>query len=155
MEITNNRGYNCFSDYLHPSFFKVDNIYNEGNVLNNPKGVSKYGRFGIGYDYTEIQNFVISPFIEMSLERYDIIDVVDTDINLYAGTTCKYSFITDGIKYEYGATISMDEKANWNTGINIGFVSIADRAGAFIKVDAFKYDFDINYKLSVNAKIEF
>ena len=60
-----------------------------------------------------------------------------------------------GIKYEYGASVATDEKANWNIGINVGFLSVVDNAGAHFRIDMFQDDFGTNYKLSINANVKF
>ena len=140
---------------INRTTFKTDDMYINGNVSSNPSGMSEYGRFDMGYDYTKISDFTISPFVGLILQHYDIMGSSDTDVNLNVGLSGKYDFVMDGIKYEYGANIATDENMNSNVGIKVGFSSVVDKAGAFIKVDAFKDEFDINYKLSINAKIKF
>lgn len=140
---------------LNRANFKTDNIYINENISNNPNGMSEYLRLNVGYDYTKISEFVFSPFVGFMLQRYEIMDFIDTDFNLHTGIMAKYDFAVDGIKYEYGANIATDEKANWNIGFNVGFLSIVDEAGAYISIDAFKDEFATNYKLSLNAKVQF
>ncbi len=140
---------------INRTSFNTDDIYVNGNVSNNPNGVSEYVRFDIGYDYTKISEVVISPFVGIMFQNVDIMDERDSDIDLHAGTMAKYNFISDGIKYEYGATTAINSRAYWNLGLNAGFISVMDNAGAFIAIDMFKDEFDMNYKLSLNAKVQF
>jgi hypothetical protein len=135
--------------------FKTDNIYVNDNISNNPKGMSEYLRLNVGYDYTKISEFVISPFTGFMLQRYEVMNFNDTDLNLYTGITAKYNYSMDGIKYGYSANVATDEKANWNIGFNVGFLSVVDKVGASISINAFKDEFAVNYKLSLNAKIQF
>ena len=135
--------------------FNADNIYVNGNISSNPNGMSGYARFNLGYDYTKISEIIISPFVGFIFQRSSVMDFADADINLHTGIIAKYDFITDGIKYEYGANLSMDEKAYCNFGVNAGFVSVMDNAGAFIMINTFKDEFATNYKFSLNAKILF
>ncbi len=135
--------------------FKTDNIYVNENISNNPNGISEYLRLNVGYDYTKIPEFVFVPFVGFMLQRYEIMDFSDTDLNLHTGIMAKYDFIMDGIKYEYGANIATDEKAFWNIGFNIGFLSVVDEAGVSVSINVFKDEFAVNYKLSLNGKIRF
>ena len=82
-------------------------------------------------------------------------NMTKTSTNLLVGINGKYDFIVDGIKYEYGTSVATDEKANWNIGLNIGFLSVSDNAGASFGINAFRDEFDTNYKISANAKILF
>ena len=138
------------------ALFKTDDIYSDGNVSANPKGLSEYARISIGYDYNNIDNLKLSPFAGLVFQNVDISGMSDSNINLIVGTKIKHDFTIDGIKYEYGLSIAGDEKAKWYVGGDIGFVSVADNVGGAIKIDAFKDEFDdINYQISINAKIDF
>ena len=140
---------------INRAVFSAGDIYKDGNTFNNPKGISEYARLHIRYDFTKISDVVFSPFVGMMFQKSDIVGYSDNDINLHTGLIGKYDFVMDGIKYEYGAIIATDEKANWNIGANIGFESVIDKAGAFVQVDAFKDEFGTNYKFTINAKTEF
>lgn len=140
---------------VNRSVFNADNIYVNGDIKDNPKGLSEYARLSIGYDIKHVSDFVLSPFAGLMFQKSDIMGLSDSDINLHTGITGKYNFVMDGIKYEYGASIATDEKANWNIETKIGFVSVVDNAGAYVGISAFRDEFATNYKLSVNAKICF
>ena len=135
--------------------FKTNDIYINENISNNPNGMSEYARFSVGYDCAKISEFAISPFVGFMVQRNSVMDLVDTDINLHTGAIAKYDFVMDGIKYEYAANVSVDEQGDWNIGLKIGFMSVVDKAGAFASVNAFKDEFATNYKLSLNANIQF
>lgn len=140
---------------IKKALFYVDDVYVKGNVKNNPDGISEYGRLSVGYNYNFSDDILISPFMGAMFQRSEILDVSDDDINLLLGTNVKYNFSIDGIKYEYIAMIASDEDTNWHIGANIGFISLVDDAGASFGIDAFKDEFDINYKLSLKAKMQF
>ena len=140
---------------INRATFNADNIYDNGNVANNPKGMSEYARFSIGYDYTKFNDFVLSPFVGFLFQNSDIMNQNDADINLHGGISGKYAFVMDGIKYEYGAFMATDEDMNWNVGANVGFVSVVDYAGANFGINAFKDEFGINYKFTIKAKLSF
>ena len=135
--------------------FNADNIYVNGNITNNPKGLSEYARFSVGYDYKEFDGFVISPFVGVLFQNTSISGFSDRDVNLHTGLQGKYDFVMDGMKYEYAASVATDEKANWNIEIKIGYMSVVDNAGAYVGITAFRDEFSINYKLSVNGKLYF
>jgi hypothetical protein len=135
--------------------FNADNIYlNSGNE-NDPKGMSEYFRLSIGYDYKQLSGFVISPFVGFMFQNMKVLEVSDKETNLHTGLSGKYGIVMDGIKYEYSATAATDEKANFNVGAKVGFVSVVDGAGACAGIDAFKNEFGVNYKLPINAKVQF
>ena len=140
---------------INHAVFNVDNIYTDGNITNKPSGNSKYLRLSAGYDYKQIADFVISPFIGMMAQNVEIMGFKDNDVNLHAGVMGKYDFVMDGIKYEYGAMLATDEKLNWNMGLNIGFVSVVDNAGAHLVFDTFNDEFGTSYKFSIMAKVQF
>lgn len=140
---------------VNRSAFNADNVYINGDITNNPKGMSEYARLSIGYDYKDFDDFVIAPFVGMLFQNNSVSGVSDRDINLHTGLLGKYGFIMDGMKYEYAASVATDEKANWNIETKIGFVSVVDNAGAYVGISAFRDEFSINYKLSVNGKIYF
>ena len=139
---------------INQTSFKAENIYDNGAISNNPKGLSEYARFSIGYD-TNISDFVLSPFIGMMFQKDDIMGLSNSQTNLHTGLMGKYSFITDGIKYVYGGNLATDEKTNINLGASIGFVSVVDDAGAGLHIDMFQDDFATNYKFSIRAKVKF
>ena len=141
---------------LNQTLFDTDGIYQNGNVSRDPKAVSGYARFAIGYDFIKITDFVLSPFAGFVYQKSKIMNMADADSGVLVGGIGKYNFVIDGIKYEYGVSVTSDEKLNWHVGGNIGFASIVDNIGASINIDVFKDEFDdINYKLSTNAKIQF
>lgn len=140
---------------INRAAFNADNIYVNGDVSDNPKGMSEYARISIGYDIKRVSDFVLSPFAGLMFQKSDIMGLSDSDINLHTGITGKYNFVMDGIKYEYAASIATDEKANWNVETNIGFVSVVDDAGAYVGIGAFRDEFGTNYKLSINGKMYF
>ena len=135
--------------------FNADYIYTDSDSVNNPKGMSEYMRLSVGYDYKKISDFVISPFVGFMFQNIKVLGVSDNEMNLHTGLSGKYSIIMDGIKYEYGATVATDENADFNVGANIGFLSVLDGAGAHVGISAFKNEFGVNYKLSINAKVQF
>ena len=124
---------------VNRSVFDADNIYVNGGITGNPKGMSEYARLSIGYDYKDFDGFVIAPFIGVLFQKSDIMDVSDSDTNLHIGITGKYNFVMGGIKYEYAASVATDEKANWNLETKVGFVSVVDNAGAYVGFSAKMY----------------
>jgi hypothetical protein len=140
---------------INRSVFNADNIYVNGDISDNPKGMSEYARISIGYDIKRVSDFVLSPFAGLMFQKSDIMGLSDSDINLHTGITGKYNFVMDGIKYEYGASVATDEKANWNLETKVGFMSVEDNAGAYFGIGAFCDEFGTNYKLSINGKMYF
>lgn len=140
---------------INRSVFNADNVYVNGDISDNPKGMSEYARISIGYDIKRVSDFVLSPFAGLMFQKSDIMGLSDSDINLHTGITGKYNFVMDGIKYEYGVSVATDEKANWNLETKVGFMSVEDDAGAYVGIDAFRDEFGTNYKLSINGKMYF
>ena len=140
---------------INRSVFDADSIYMNGNAINDPKGMSEYARLSTGYDYKNFNDFVFSPFVGVLYQRVSVAELSDKDTNLNAGLMGRYNFTIDGIRYEYAMSVAIDEKAKLNLETNIGFVSVFDNAGTYVVAGAFRDDFGVNYKLSVNAKISF
>ena len=140
---------------LNRAGFKADDIYSDGNVTSNPKGMSEYARLSVGYDYKRFDDFIVAPFAGLLFQKSDIMNFSDTNVNLHTGLIGKYNFVMDGIKYEYAASMATDEKANWNLGADVGFVSLVDDAGARFVVNVFQDDFGTNYKFTINANVKF
>lgn len=135
--------------------FNADYIYIDSDNIHNPKGISEYTRLSVGYDYKHVSDFVISPFVGFLFQNTKVLGVSDNEVNLHTGLNGKYSIIMDGIKYEYGVTVATDEKADFNVGANIGFLSVLDGAGAHVRINVFKNELGVNYKLSINTKVQF
>ncbi len=140
---------------INQSVFNADNIYVNGDITDNPKGVSEYARLSIGYDYKDFDDFVFAPFVGVLFQNNFVSGFSDRNMNLHTGLLGKYDFVMDGMKYEYAASVATDEKANWNIETKIGFVSVVDNAGAYVGFSAFRNEFGTNYKLSVNGKMYF
>ena len=140
---------------VNRSDFKADYVYVNGDITDNPKGISEYARLSIGYDYKDFDDFVISPFVGILFQNASVSGFSDKDTNLHAGLLGKYNFVMDGLKYEYAASMATDEKANWNFETKVGFISVVDNAGAYVGFSAFRDEFATNYKLSVNGKMYF
>ena len=140
---------------VNRSAFNAGNVYVNGGITDNPKGMSEYARLSIGYDYKDFDDFVIAPFVGVLFQNTSISGFSDRNVNLHTGLQGKYDFVMDGMKYEYVASVATDEKANWNLETKIGFVSVVDNAGAYVGIAAFRDEFGTNYKLSVNGKMYF
>ena len=136
-------------------YFDADNIYVNGKIKNNPKGKSEYLRLNIGYDYTQITDFVISALAGFNYQNVSVFDVSDKDTDFYAGSKLKYQFVMDGIKYEYGVFLTLNQRGNLFGGIDAGFWSVEDELGITVGADAFQDEFDMNYQLSAKAKLLF
>lgn len=137
------------------TYFDADNIYLNDEIKNDPKGKSEYLRLNLGYDYTQITDFVISALVGFNYQNVSVFDVSDKDTDFYAGSKLKYEFVTDGVKYEYGAFLTLNQSGNLFCGIDIGFWSVEDELGITVGADAFQDDFDMNYQLSAKAKLLF
>lgn len=140
---------------INRATFNADYIYSDGGATSNPTGVSEYARFSLGYDIKHVSDFVLSPFVGLLFQKSEILGMSDLDVFLHTGLNAEYEFVMDGIKYRYGASVGANDEANWNIGINIGFLSVVDDAGAHFGIDMFQDDFGTNYKFSINANVRF
>lgn len=134
--------------------FKANYISNN-EIKNNPYGMSWYGGIDTGYDFNISDDFSVSPFIGAIYQNYKVADVLDNDFYVRGGAGLKYSFVTDGIKYEYGLDGAIASNGNLYSSVKVGFWSITDEAGATLGVGMLQDDFDYNYQLSINAKMLF
>lgn len=141
-------GFNLYS-------FDADKIYSGNEITSDPMGKSWFSRLVVGYDYDWFDGMVLSPFAGMLFQKSSVLNVSESVTNPFVGGGAKYSFVTDGIKYEYVANVSIDNKAQINFETKIGFWSVTDDAGASIGFDVFKDEFDMNYKFSATAKMLF
>jgi len=135
--------------------FNADYVSDDNELKDNPSSFSGYGKFDAGYDFELDSDLTLSPFIGVSYTQDKVISVSEKDLNLHGGTDIKYNFITDGIKYEYSLSGALMTGGDFYSEIKIGFWSVVDKVGVSFDAAVFKDNFDYNYKLSVNAKMEF
>ena len=135
--------------------YKADYITDDNTIKKDPLALSGYGKTSFGYDFNLMTGFVLSPFVGVSYQRYHVADINDTDLNVFSGGNIKYSFDTDGIKYEYSVNASVTNNGELASTIKVGFLSITDGAGASFDAGVFKNEEECYYKLSINAKIIF
>lgn len=135
--------------------FKTDSIYVDGNIKNNPYGYYVYSGIDGGYDYDMFANFTVTPFMGTTFEKFGVMNFADSDANVRIGGNAKYSFITDGIKYEYSVSGIINNDADLVGMLKAGFVSVADSLGVTLGLDAIKSKDYTAYKLSVDAKLVF
>ncbi len=135
--------------------FKADYIYTNDGIKNNPFGYALYGGIDGGYDYKVFEGFVISPFVGGVFHNQKVLDFSDTDVSLRTGGNLMYNFTIDGTKYEYSAGGGIATNNNMFAMFKFGFVSVSDGAGAFVGVDIFKDEYNVNYRASISGKIEF
>lgn len=131
------------------------NYISDNEIKDNPYGISWYTLLDGGYDFYIGNDFIISPFVGAGYQNYKVADVLDNDFYVRGGAGLKYSFITDGIKYEYGLDGAIASNGNLYSSAKVGFWSVTDEAGATLSVGILKDDFDYNYQLSLNAKMLF
>ena len=134
---------------------KANYIYVDDKVKNNPFEFSGYGEAVVGYDINILSDFVVAPFAGLAYQRYKIVDVTDSDFYGRAGADAKYSFVTDGIKYEYALSASAASNGNLYSNLKAGFWSVTDLAGAHLEAGLFKNDLGCHYKFSLTAKMSF
>ena len=135
--------------------FKADYIYSDNATKKNPLGLSGYGEVLAGYDINILPDLIIAPFGGLAYQRYKVLDAGDSDFYARAGTDVKYSFVMDGIKYEYSVSASAGSNGYVFSDLKVGFWSITDQAGASLDIGFFKNDFAYNYQLSATAKMLF
>lgn len=135
--------------------FDANYVSSNNKIKNNPDGLSWYMGFDSGYDFDIGSDFIVSPIVGIAYQNYHVADVSDTVFYVRAGADAKYSFVTDGVKYEYGLNTSVVSNGNLFAAIRFGFWSIIDEAGAVLSLGMLKDDIDYNYQLSVNAKMIF
>ena len=135
--------------------FKADYITDKNEIKNNPIGFSLFGAIDTGYDFDVYEDIVIAPIVGLVWQNAKVADVTDTDFYVRGGSEIKYSFVTDGIKYEYSLNSFIGSNGNFSAGSKIGFWSVVDEAGAFLDITAFKDEFDWRYKFSLTGKILF
>jgi len=135
--------------------FKADLIQVNDDIKNNPFGFSGYGEALVGYDINVSPDMVIAPFGGIAYQMYKVLDEKDTDCYARGGADAKYSFVMDGIKYEYLISVSIGSNGNMFSTLRVGFWSITDLAGASLDAGIIKDDLDYHYKLSATAKMLF
>lgn len=134
---------------------KADYICVDDKIKNNPFSFSGYGKVLVGYDFNVLSDVVVSPFGGLAYQKYKVIDINDSDFSVHGGADIKYSFVTDGIKYEYSASSSIGSNGDWVSTLRAGFWSVTDLAGASLNASIIKDDLDYHYKLSATAKMLF
>ena len=134
--------------------FKTGKIYNDNHIDKNPFGYYWYGMFDLGYDYAVVPDFVLSPFFGTGLQSYGVMNVSDTNTAVRAGGKIKWSYLTDGIKYEYSGMGGINTDGDVFGKIKVGFISDQDKAGIFVNLDVLDNE-DFHYKITLNGKILF
>ena len=135
--------------------YKGEYISTYGNLKENPLGLSWYGDVEVGYDFDVMRDVIIAPVAGFMYQQYNVADVSETDTYVHGGMNAKYSFITDGIKYEYSLFGGAGTNKNLFADMKIGFMSITDNAGVSLGASIFKDDFDISYRFFMDAKLLF
>ncbi|MBR6010582.1 MAG: hypothetical protein IKP35_04180 [Alphaproteobacteria bacterium] len=135
--------------------FKADYITDKNEIKNNPIGFSLFGAIDTGYDFNVYEDIVLAPIVGMVWQNAKVADATDTDFYVRGGSELKYSFTTDGIKYEYSLDSFIGSSGIFSVGSKIGFWSVVDEAGAFLDITAFKDEFDWRYRFSLTGKILF
>lgn len=136
--------------------FKTDDMYvNDNDIKNNPNGYAVYGRIGGGYDYTIFDNFIFTPFVAGWFLKNWVASISDTDINIKCGGNLKYSFMVDGLKYEYVLSDAFGLNGDILAGFKMGVTSIQDSVGGYVDASVLKTKEDTNYKMSVGLKMLF
>ena len=135
--------------------YDADYITSKNNLSKDPFGVFEYAKIDAGHNFEVFPDLILSPFVGIGMQQYNVADVSDFDLNIRSGIDVKYNSVMDGIKYEYVLSGAFDVNGDWFSSIKIGFWSIADKVGASLTAGVFKNDIDYHYKLSVNAKTVF
>jgi hypothetical protein len=135
--------------------FTANYVSKTDKIKNNPFGLNWYVGMDVGYDFDIAQDVILSPFIGTFYQSFKVTDVSDSESYLRSGANVKYSFVIDGIKYEYALTGAAGTNSTWFADAKVGFVSITDSAGVSVNASMLKDDFDYSYKLALNAKILF
>ena len=135
--------------------FKANYITSDNKIKKNPYGISWYSGFDTGYDFDLGNDFILTPIVGLSWQNYKVADVSDNEFYVRGGAELKYSFVTDGIKYEYGLDGSIASNGNLYSAVKVGFWSVTDEAGATLNVGMLKDDIDYNYQISLSAKMLF
>jgi len=135
--------------------FTADYICKDGSVKDNPSAWSWYGDVSMGYDFEVVQDVFLSPIVGITYMPYKVADVSETESYLHGGADVKYSFVVDGIKYEYGLSLAAGTNADIFANAKVGFVSVTDNAGISLDMGVLKDEFDYNYRFSLNAKLLF
>ncbi len=135
--------------------FNVDDVLYKDTTKNNPMGFLWYGTFDIGYDYSVISDFVLSPFVGVFGTQYLVLNIDDKDCNIRGGMGAKYSFVTDNVKYVYSGKIGVADNKDVFGGLSVGFISEIDKAGVTVECDFLKTENEKGYKISVNGHLAF
>lgn len=135
--------------------FKADYVSSDDKLKSNPWSFSGYGDVVAGYDFEIVKDLYVSPNVGLSYQYYNVADVSDTELYVHGGTDIKYSFVVDGIKYEYALNGSVGTNGELFANIKLGFLSVTDGAGLSLNTSVLKDDFDYHYKFYLNAKVLF
>ena len=135
--------------------FKTGDMFVENDIKNNPSGHSVYGTFDVGHDYNVFEDLVLSPFAGIAFQSASILNTTDSNFDVRGGGNVKYGFVMDGLKYEYAIGGAINTNNDIFGMFKIGFLSVSDNAGISFGADIFKNEYGLNYKLSINGKIEF
>ena len=146
-----------FREVLGASLIKFHAKYvtDENEIKSNPLGFSLFGAIDTGYDFNVYENIVVAPIAGLGWQSAKVADADETDFYARGGGAVKYSFVTDGIKYEYALESSIGNNANFSTSIKAGFWSVVDEAGVVLDATIFKDEFDWRYKFGLTGKILF
>ena len=135
--------------------YNAKDIYDDKDIVNNPRGNSKYGILNLGYDFDVFQDLKLSVFSGADFQYTKVLDAENKNINLIAGSKIKYSYEMIGIKYDFAGMIATASNVDLMTGMEIGCFSVLDEIGAYVKIDAYQNQYDFNYNASVNIKTMF
>lgn len=131
-------------------------MFDNGEIVLNPNGISMYAVADFGIGFAPLENFTVAPFVRVGADYAKILSA--SDLEIFTGAGADFIFnIADGydIEYNYGIRISGDVSGRLDTSLRLGVTSIADRAGGNISLGII-YDNDaIGYKVGVGVGIKF
>lgn len=137
--------------------FDIGDVYDGGDIVNNPTGFSIYSAADLGARFDFSNNFYVAPFVRAGYEWYQVGEENDSDALFGMGLDFMRTDDDYDVQYEYGARVSATLNGIFDATARISFVfepdGTAGHIGAGVIYD--EYIGTIGFVADIGGNIRF
>ena len=135
--------------------FDIDKVWYNNKIIKQPDALSGYFVTDFGKRFTISDSFVVSPFVGVVAELYDVSGVSYSEYDGRFGVSADYKYAISDLEYRYGASATVDTNGFVSLGGNIGFMLPLDMISGNLKLTVVRMLDTFSYKASIDAKLLF
>ena len=135
--------------------FDIDKVWYNNKIIKQPDALSGYFVTDFGKRFTISDSFVVSPFVGVVAELYDVAGNSYSEYDGRFGVSADYKYAISDLEYRYGASATIDTNGFVSLGGNVGFVLPLDMISGNLKLTVVRMLDTFSYKASIDAKLLF